>query len=274
MKLIGPHLSVSKGIHTIQAQMMQLGCETCGIFLKNQRKYDFSPLDSRVVERFKQDVKDPAVLLPHGSYLINLANPETFEKSYRCFVDDLKRCNELGIRLYNLHPGSDTKKLGIKAALNLIAENLNKAMREVPNVIILIENMAGQGNVCGKTFEELKEIIDGIENKDRIGVTLDTCHMFCAGYDIRTPESFEEIMKEFDRKVGLRYLKAMHLNDSMNGFNTKKDRHESIGMGKIGTSAFQYIMNSEYFEDMPMILETPNPKKYAEELALLKSFIK
>lgn len=273
MKLIGPHLPVGKGLHTVQEQMERLSCETCGLFLKNQRRYGFSPLDEEAAAQFRNDVKNPAILLPHGSYLINLANPETFEKGYSCLVDDLRRCNELGIRLYNVHPGSDTGKLGIKAALDLIAKNLNRVMREVPGVIILIENMAGQGRVCGKNFDELREIISGVEDKDRIGITLDTCHMFCAGYDIRTSELFEEVMKEFDRKVGLKYLKAMHLNDSMNEFNTKKDHHESIGKGKIGVEAFRYIMNSKYFENIPMILETPDPTKYAEEIALLKSFI-
>lgn len=270
MKIIGPHLSVSKGLFTVQKQMNILKCETCGLFLKNQKRYDSIPLTKEDISRFVKEVKDPGILLPHGSYLINFANPEIFEKSYSCLVDDLNRCKMLGIAMYNIHPGSDVKKLGSETALKLISTNLNKVMEDVSEVIILIENMAGQGNVCGRTFEELRTIIEGVNDKERIGVTLDTCHMFAGGYDIRLPENFQKIMDEFDRVVGLKYLKALHLNDSATEFNSRKDRHECIGKGKIGVEAFRFIMNSPIFENIPMILETPNPEKYGNEILLLR----
>lgn len=273
MKLIGAHLSIAKGLHTIQQQMDVLGCETCAIFLKNQRKFESSELSSEEVEKFRKTVKDPTVILPHGSYLINLANPDTTEKNMTCLLDDLRRCHRLGIQLYNLHPGSDTKKIGVTAATRLVADNLNLAMEQVPSVLVCIENMAGQGNVLGKVFEELRMIIDNIKDKQRIGITLDTCHLFAAGFDIRTNEAFERTMKEFDDKVGLKYLKGMHLNDSTFDLGSCKDRHKCIGEGKIGPDAFKYIMNCKYFDDIPLILETPEPEKYHKEIELLKSFI-
>lgn len=272
MKIIGAHISIAKGIETIQEQMDLLNCNTCAIFLSNQKRFDNPPLTSDKIQKFKKLVKNRDVILPHGPYVINLANPEKIEKHFECFIQDLARCHDLGIRLYNLHPGSDTTGLGKEATAKFIAENLNKAMEKIPDVVILIENMAGQGNCFGRTFEELSLLISHIENKDRIGVTLDTCHLFVGGYDIRTPESFEKIMKDFDRIVGFKYLKAMHLNDSMTDFNARSDRHESIGKGKIGLEAFKYIMRSPYFEDIPLILETPKPELFKEEIALLKSF--
>ncbi|KAM0681225.1 hypothetical protein GINT2_000423 [Glugoides intestinalis] len=270
MKLIGAHLSIAKGLEKIQEQMELLDCKTCAIFLKNQKQFIAKELSADTINKFREVVKDKEVIVPHGSYLVNLANPETVERHMECFLDDLRRCFKLGIRLYNLHPGSDTKKIGKEESAKLIANNLNRAMKEVPEVVILLENMAGQGNVYGRTFEELKAVIELVEDKERIGVTLDTCHMFAGGYDIRTAESFEKVMKEFDEKVGKRYLKALHLNDSLHGLDSRKDRHASIGEGKIGIEAFKFIMKSSYFEELPMILETPFPEKYSEEIKLLK----
>lgn len=271
-KLIGAHLSISKGIYKIQKEMEMIGSNTCGIFLKSQRMYQSSPLDEKAINLFKKHVVNPEVLLPHGSYLINFCNPELKEKSMACFLDDLERCNKLGIKFYNMHPGSDVKKLGFKS-LELISEGINEAMEKIPNVIILIENMAGQGNVVGSRFEEINQIINGIKNKDRIGVCLDTCHLYGAGYDIKTEKSFSKVMKEFDEKVGLKYLKALHLNDSKEPLNSKKDRHECIGKGHIGEEAFKFIMNNSIFDNIPMILETPDPSQYESEIKLLKSFI-
>lgn len=271
-KLLGGHLSISKGIHSIQDQMEVMNADTCALFLKNQRTFNFKPIEAAAVEKFKEHVKSPQLLVPHGSYLINLANPLTVEKSYACFIDDMRRCHALGILYYNIHPGSDTQNMG-KGALKLIADNINRAMKEVPNVVVLLENMAGQGNVCGKTFEELRQIIDQVEDQSRMGVTLDTCHLFGAGYDIRTEESFEKVMRNFDDIVGLDNMKALHLNDSKCELNSKKDRHEQIGKGKIGLDAFKYIMNSPYFDNIPMVLETPDDAQYKKEIQLLRSLV-
>lgn len=269
-KILGAHLSISKGLFTVEKQMKMINCETCALFLKNQRTFNFQPLEQDVINKFKKTVQHPELLLPHASYLINLANDKDM-KGYHLMIDDLKRCNALGINLYNIHPGSNTQK-NITKAINNIADNINRAHKEVDNVIICLENMAGQGNTIGRRFEELKQIIDLVYDKSRIGITLDTCHLFGGGYDIRTFNSFENTMQEFNSIIGLQYLKAMHLNDSKMELNSRKDRHEELGKGKIGIDCFKFIMTSEYFINIPMILETPNPENYKNEIALLKSF--
>lgn len=268
--MIGAHLSISKGIRTLQRQMEMLGSSTCAMFLKNQRQLRSKPMDEGEAEEFRRATKRPEAMVPHGSYLVNLANEDIAENSYGCLVDDLRRCSQLGIVYYNIHPGSDVKKIGERALL-LIAAGINRALEEVRGVTVLLENMAGQGNVCGRTFEELAVIIENVSDKSRIGVTLDTCHLFGAGYDIRTAAGFEGVMEEFDRVVGMKYLKAVHLNDSKCALGSRRDRHEHIGEGEIGIEAFRYIMNSDRFEDIPMILETPDPARYKDELALLRS---
>lgn len=270
--LVGAHLSISKGIHTVQEQMDVLKADTCAMFLKSQRTYNFKKIKDEDVSKFREHVLCPELILPHSSYLINLANPEMMSgKGLDVFVDDLERCNLLGIKMYNIHPGSDVNKMG-RGALELVSENLNRVLSMVPNVMILVENMAGQGSVLGSSFEELRAIIDGVKDKSRVGVCLDTCHLFGAGYDVRTEESFQTVMDRFDSVVGLRYLKAMHLNDSKGGIGSKTDRHASIGQGAIGIDAFKFVMASEMFVGMPLILETPDPSSYGKELDLLRSF--
>ncbi|EQB61436.1 endonuclease iv [Vairimorpha apis BRL 01] len=272
-KLIGAHLSICKGIDNIQKEMDSIGAKCCAVFLKNQKRFASTPLKFKTITNFKKNIVFPELIIPHGSYLINLGNPKKIKESYDCLIDDLKRCNELGIKYYNLHPGSDVTKMG-KDCLDHIIKYLNKALKDVPSVCILLENMAGQGNVVCHKFEDLRYIISKIENNERIGVCLDTCHMFGAGYDIRTSLKFQEIMNEFNKLIGFQYLKAVHLNDSKEPLGSKKDRHESIGNGKIGLEAFRFIMNSPIFEDIPMILETPDVSKYPEEIKLLYSLEK
>lgn len=267
-KLLGAHLSISKGIDKIQKQMESIGAKCCAIFLKNQKRYVSAPLNEKVVLGFKKTVLMPDLIVPHGSYLINLGNPEKIEESYLCLIDDLNRCKRLGIKFYNMHPGSDVTKMS-KKCLDYIAIQLNKALKEVSDVIILLENMAGQGNVVCHKFEDLGYIIDKIEFKERIGVCLDTCHMFAAGYDIRTVEKFEKVMKHFDEVIGFKFLRAVHINDSKEELGSRKDRHEHIGKGKIGIEAFKYIMNSKIFENIPLILETPDSDLYLKEIEML-----
>ncbi|KAL0265788.1 UNVERIFIED_CONTAM: hypothetical protein PYX00_011503 [Menopon gallinae] len=270
--LVGAHLSISKGIHMVQEQMDLLKADTCALFLKSQRTYNFKKIKDEDVSRFRGRVRSPELLLPHASYLINLANPDVMSgKGLDVLVDDLERCNALGIKMYNIHPGSDVNKLG-RGALGLVAEHLNRVLSMVPDVTILIENMAGQGNVLGSSFEELSTIVSGVGDQGRIGVCLDTCHLFGAGYDIRTEESFQAVMDSFDRAVGLQYLRALHLNDSKGSIGSKTDRHESIGKGAIGLDAFRFVMGNSMFAGMPLILETPDPSSYGRELELLRSF--
>ncbi|KAI5190325.1 hypothetical protein NECID01_0917 [Nematocida sp. AWRm77] len=274
---VGAHLSMQGGVHTVFERMDAVGGRAVGMFLKNQKTYNAKPLEEKDIKEFQRlSGEKHACILPHASYLINLAqpDPEKAEKSYLLFLDELKRCDALNISLCNFHPGSNVGKLPVEKACKLISDNINKALKETQKVVAVIENMAGQGNVMGSTFKEIRMIIDGVEDKSRVGVCLDTCHLFGAGYDIRTKESFASVVKEFDDVVGLKYLKGMHLNDSKMPLGSKRDRHESIGKGLIGLEAFSFIMNSSIFSNIPLILETPNPEKYKEEIHLLYTLIK
>ncbi|KAH9410686.1 xylose isomerase-like [Ordospora pajunii] len=270
-KIIGAHLSISNGIHTVQEQMDLLELDTCAIFLKNQKRYSSAPLSDAAAQMFRQSIRHPEIILPHSSYLVNLA-VDSAQKGMECFIDDLKRCNSLGIKMYNIHPGSSKGKC-IQAALATISKNINIALAAVPDVIVLIENMAGQGNVVASNFEQIRDIIDAVDDKQRVGVCLDTCHLFGAGFDIRTEEQFAEIIRRFDQTVGMQYLKAMHINDSKQPLGSRKDRHESIGKGLIGCNAFRFIMNSNFSDDIPLILETPDQDMYKHEANLLRGFI-
>ncbi|OQS54804.1 nfo [Ecytonucleospora hepatopenaei] len=269
-KKIGAHLSIAKGLGTLQEQMDLLEAEACAIFLKNQRRFAFKSISKKEISEFKK-VNNPKMILPHGSYLINLAN-DTEGKMYDLFLDDLIRCDLLGISLYNFHPGFNKVK-NMELSIKRIADAINKAHLSTKDVVVCIENMAGQGSVIGSRFEEIREIISQIENKKRIGVVLDTCHLFAAGYDIRTKESFACVMEQFEKIIGLEYLKGLHINDSKTELGSKKDRHEEIGKGKIGLEAFKYLMNSDIFDNMPLILETPNPEIYKDEITLLRSLV-
>ncbi|KAH9386171.1 uncharacterized protein NEMAJ01_1067 [Nematocida major] len=273
-KHVGAHLSIQGGIELIFGRIKSLGARAAAMFLKPQRTFTVKPYAPETICAFKRE-NTQEMLLPHASYLINLAQPdaEKAKKSYGLFLDELTRCDQLEIPLCNIHPGSNVAKLPIKAACQLISENINRAHKETKSVTVVIENMAGQGNTVGSKFKELRMIIDGVENKERIGVCLDTCHLFGAGYDIRTKKSFQKVMDEFNEVVGLEYLKGVHINDSKEALGSKKDRHASIGKGLIGLEAFVYIMNSPLFNGIPMILETPDPEKYKEEITLLYSLI-
>lgn len=273
MRYVGAHLSIADGLEKLQEKMDALESNACGLFLRNQRRFVSKPLDPAVVSRFHAAVQHPERLLPHGSYLINLANPAALERSYAGFLEDLRRCKALGIPLYNFHPGADVATLGTQA-LALIAQQINRAHAEVADVTILLENMAGQGRCIGSRFEELRDIIALVNDKSRIGVTLDTCHLFGAGYDIRTTEEFAKTMDAFDKIVGAQYLRAMHLNDSKCPLGSRRDRHASLGKGLIGLEAFKYVMSSPRFDNMPLILETPDESLYKEEIALLFSYSK
>ncbi|OAG29340.1 hypothetical protein NEDG_01413 [Nematocida displodere] len=269
-KFVGAHVSSQGGVDTVFERAASVNGRAVAMFLKNQKTYAAKPLDPGAVLRF-QALKTHDHILPHASYLINLAqpDPEKARRSYALFLDELKRCEQLGILLCNFHPGSNVAKLPIEQACLLISENINRAHRETSAVIVVIENMAGQGSVVGASFGELRCIIDGVLDKARVGVCLDTCHLFGAGYDIRTKESFALVMEEFDRLVGLSYLKGMHLNDSKMPLGSRKDRHESLGRGLIGLEAFAYVMTSPLFTNIPLILETPDPSRYREEISLL-----
>jgi deoxyribonuclease-4 len=213
-------------------------------------------------------------ILPHDSYLINLGHPQSegLEKSRNAFLDEMRRCEQLGLKLLNFHPGSSLKEITTEECLKRIAESINWALSQTKGVTAVIENTAGQGSNVGNRFEEIRYIIDRIEDKSRVGVCIDTCHSLAAGYDLQTPETCKKTFEEFDKVIGLDYLRAMHINDSKKGLGSKVDRHENIGIGTIGEDSFQWIMSNPIFDEIPLILETPDETLWREEIARLKSY--
>lgn len=251
------------GVQNSITNSLHLGGNSFALFLKSQRKWTSPPLSSEARDQFKafclEHKYDAAKhVLPHGSYLVNLAQPEPekAEQAYNCFLDDLQRCEALGIRLYNFHPGS-TGTHPRSEAIGRIAGQLNKAHKATKTVVTLLENMAGSGNVIGSTWEDLRDIIALVDDKSRIGVCIDTCHAFAAGYDLRSPDAFRKTMKGFSDIVGMSYLKALHLNDSKTPLGSNRDLHANIGTGFLGLRAFHSVVNFAPFQDLPMVLETP-----------------
>ncbi|KAG2019584.1 endonuclease IV [Coprinopsis cinerea AmutBmut pab1-1] len=267
---VGAHVSAAGGVENAVVNAAAIGCNAFALFLKSQRKWTSAALTEESISTFKKRMKEfgyaPGDVLPHGSYLVNLGNPdaEKRQKSYECFLDDVKRCEALGLTLYNFHPGSTVSQTTPENSMSLIAGCINDAHKATKGVTIVLECMAGTGNIIGATFEQLKEIIDQVEDKTRVGVCIDTCHAFSAGYDIRTKEGWNETMDKFERVIGLEYLKGMHLNDSKTAFDSKKDRHENIGLGTIGLASFSYILADPRTRGIPMVLETPSFEKPRE----------
>eukprot|EP01117_Protostelium_nocturnum_P020147 TRINITY_DN8941_c0_g1_i1.p1 TRINITY_DN8941_c0_g1~~TRINITY_DN8941_c0_g1_i1.p1 ORF type:complete len:362 (-),score=103.29 TRINITY_DN8941_c0_g1_i1:638-1645(-) len=278
-KFLGAHVSAAGGVQNSIVNSMKIGGNAFALFLKNQRRWESPDLDPQDIKAFRarcvETSYDPTKhILPHGSYLINLASPDESlrEKSFTCLLDDLNRCNKLGINRYNFHPGSATGGITKKEGCERIAEALNRAHLEVPTVITVLENMCGTGNVIGSTFKELKDVIDGIKLKERVGVCIDTCHLFASGYDIRDELSYENVMKQFGEEIGWEYLKGVHLNDSKADLGEKRDLHENIGHGFIGLEGFRLLVNDTRFDGIPMVLETPvgeDEGLWAEEIKLL-----
>ncbi|TFK33854.1 xylose isomerase-like protein [Crucibulum laeve] len=261
---VGAHVSAAGGVENAVTNAAAIGANAFALFVKSQRKWNAPPLKQENIDAFKARMKEYGytgdVVLPHGNYLVNLGNPdaEKREKSYDCFLDELKRCEQLGLKLFNFHPGSTVGGTTTAHSLSLIADCINRAHKETHFVITVLENMAGAGNVIGGEFSHLADIIAQVEDKSRVGVCMDTCHTFAAGYDIRTKETWDGTMSEFDSIIGLKYLRGMHLNDSKAELGTRKDRHENVGLGCLGLSAFQHILNDERTQGIPMILETPS----------------
>ncbi|KAF8163804.1 xylose isomerase-like protein [Crassisporium funariophilum] len=267
---IGAHVSAAGGVENAVVNAAAIGANAFALFLKSQRKWTSPPLTSDSISEFKKRMKEYGygnrMVLPHGSYLINLGNPDTEkrEKSYECFVEDLKRCEELELELYNLHPGSTVGATTTENSLGLIAECINRAHKETKTVTVVLENMAGAGNIIGSAFSHMAGIIANVKDRSRVGVCLDTCHSFAAGYDIRTEEGWNATLADFDKQVGLTYLRGMHLNDSKTEYNSRKDRHENIGLGHLGLAAFQHIVNDTRTQNIPLILETPSFEQATE----------
>ncbi|MFQ5659059.1 MAG: deoxyribonuclease IV [Gammaproteobacteria bacterium] len=277
MKYIGAHVSAQGGVENAPLNAQAIGARAFALFTKNQRQWQAKPLTAGSITAFKTNLKtagiSPEHILPHDSYLINLGHPEkeALEKSRHAFLDELQRCELLGIQLLNFHPGSHLKKIPEKECLKRIADSVNWALQQTDEVIGVIENTAGQGTNVGYRFEHIAQIIEQVKDKSRIGVCLDTCHTFTAGYDLRTPEACRKTFAEFDEAVGFDYLRGMHLNGSKAAFASRVDRHHSLEQGELGLAVFDFIMNDDRFSDMPMVLETIDSDLWADEIALLYS---
>ncbi|CAD6568544.1 MAG: hypothetical protein TREMPRED_004634 [Tremellales sp. Tagirdzhanova-0007] len=274
--LLGAHVSIGGGIGGALLRAGMAGANGLAMFVKSQRQWKSNPFETESVDRFRALMKDKVdggvgyaadSILVHGSYLINLANPDEakWETSYQCFKDDISRCHQLGVKLYNWHPGSTTGACSKEESYASVARAINRVHQDVPEVVCVIENMANaKSNVIGTTFHDLSSMISLVHDKSRVRICLDTCHLFAAGYDIRTAESYANVMRDFDREVGNGFLGGMHLNDSKADLGACKDLHENIGLGKIGLSAFRAIMRDPLVSGIPLILETPAPEKALE----------
>ena len=280
MKYVGAHVSSSGGVFNAPKNAMEIGAKAFALFTKNQRQWAAKPLDTQTLDKWFKALEESKILpkhiLPHDSYLINLGNPdeEKREKSLNAFIHELERCDILGLDRLNFHPGSHLRVISEEECLDKIAESINISLDKTKNVKAVIENTAGQGSNLGYKFEHLAHIIDKVEDKSRIGVCIDTCHMFTAGYDIRTREAYDKTWNEFDEVVGRQYLMGMHLNDSKPELGSRVDRHDSLGVGKIGWDAFGFIMNDDRMNDIPMVLETIDTEIWPEEIKALYALVK
>lgn len=274
MKYIGAHVSASAGVENAPVNAHEIGANAFALFTKNQRQWVSKPLTEENIRLFKENCEKynfkPEYILPHDSYLINLGHPEpdALEKSRAAFLDEMQRCEQLGLKLLNFHPGSHLNKISVEDSLDLIAESINITLEKTKGVTAVIENTAGQGSNLGNEFWHLKYIIDRVEDKNRVGVCLDTCHTFTAGYDFLG--DYDAVFNEFEEVVGFRYLRGMHLNDSKKELGSHVDRHDSIGKGLIGFAFFEKLMRDPRFDNMPLILETIDETLWPEEIAWLR----
>ena len=279
MKYVGAHVSASGGVYNAPINAMQIGAKAFALFTKNQRQWTAKELDTKTIDKWFKELEKSGIqtkhILPHDSYLINLGHPEADarQKSLDSFIHELERCEILKLDRLNFHPGSHLRKISEEECLNNIAESMNRAIDVTKDVKLVIENTAGQGSNLGYKFEHLAYIIDKIEDKSRVGVCIDTCHMFTAGYDIRTREAYDKTWDEFGKIVGFEYLSGMHINDSKPELGSRVDRHDSLGEGKIGWDSFKFLMNDSRMDDIPLVLETIDESIWAKEIETLYSFV-
>lgn len=277
MKYFGAHVSASGGLENAVLNAKEIGATAFALFTKNQRQWIAPPLSDKQVEIFKRAAAEAGFaasqILPHDSYLINLGHPdeEGLQKSRESFFEEMARCERLGLDRLNFHPGSHLKRISEQESLERIAESINMALERTSGVTAVLENTAGQGSNLGFRFEHLAYIIERVEDKSRVGVCLDTCHSFAAGYDLRTAEACDRTFAEFDSIVGFGYLRGMHLNDAMRPLGSRVDRHSPLGEGEIGWECFRYIAADSRFDNIPLILETPDESRWADEIAALKA---
>lgn len=279
-KFIGAHVSTQGGISNSFINANNIGAKAFALFTKNQRRWESKPLEKEEIKKFKDflEISEISVehILPHNSYLQNLGNPneEKRQKSLDSFIDEMERCNLLGLKYINIHPGSHLNEITTDECISLIADSINKAHEIIPNIIVVLENTAGQGTNIGSNFEEIGKIISKIKDKNRIGVCIDTCHALASGYELKNEIGYENTMENFEKNIGFKYLKGVHLNDAMFDTGSKKDRHESIGKGKLGKEFFIRFMNDERFDNIPIILETIDSNIWKQEIEYLYSLVK
>ncbi len=275
MKYIGAHVSAESGVSQAPVNAHLIGAKAFALFTRNPSRWKSKEIPAKEAEAFKVNCEKygfkPEQILPHDSYLINLGSPdhEKLVKSREAFLDELHRCEQLGLTMLNFHPGSHLKLIEPDACLDIIADSLNIALAETKGVTAVIENTAGQGSNLGFSFEQIAHIIDRVEDKSRVGVCIDTCHAYAAGYDLATQEGYEKTWADFDRIIGFKYLRGMHLNDTKKGLASRVDRHESLGMGVLGIDAFRYLMTDPRMDGIPLILETPNVELWEQEIKQL-----
>lgn len=275
MKYIGAHVSASGGVEYAPVNAHEIGADAFALFTKNQRQWVSKPLTAESIDLFQQNCEKygflPEYILPHDSYLINLGHPEEegLTKSRAAFLDEMQRCEQLGLKLLNFHPGSHLNKIDTEACLSRIAESINIVLDKTKGVTAVIENTAGQGSNLGNEFWHLRYIIDKVEDKSRVGVCLDTCHTFTAGYNFL--QDYDQVFNSFGQEVGFSFLRGIHLNDSKKEVGSRVDRHDSIGQGYIGNAFFERLMKDTRFDNLPIILETPDETLWTKEIAWLRA---
>ena len=276
MKYIGAHVSAEGGVENAPLNAKKIGATAFAFFTKNQRRWDSPPLSAKSIALFKENCAKngftPAQILPHDGYLINLGHPdkEALDKSRKAFYDEMLRAEQLGLSLLNFHPGSHLNAISTDECLRRISESINLALEKTKGVTAVIENTAGQGSSLGFSFVNLAQIIDKVEDKSRIGICIDTCHTYSAGYDLKTETGYQKTWHEFDEIVGSYYLCAIHLNDTKKNLSSRVDRHENLGLGFLGKEVFIRMKHDSRLDNIPIILETPDSSKWAEEIAWLK----
>jgi len=276
MRYLGAHISAEGGVENAPINAKEINATAFAFFTKNQRRWESSPLTAKNIALFKENCAKygflPEQILPHDGYLINLGHPdpESLEKSRNAFVDEMQRAEQLGLSLLNFHPGSHLNAISVDECLRRISESINISLEKTKGVTAVIENTAGQGTNLGFSFAHLAQIIDKVEDKSRVGVCIDTCHTYSAGYDLKTEAGYLQTWHEFDEIVGAKYLKAIHLNDTKKEFGSRVDRHENLGLGFLGKEVFIRMMRDPRFENIPIILETPDTTKWAEEIEWLR----
>ncbi|MCX8010361.1 MAG: deoxyribonuclease IV [Ignavibacteria bacterium] len=280
--LLGAHTSIAGGIDSAVDRAVKINCNAMQIFTKNNNQWKASPLDSNTIQTYKNKLRLSKIksVIAHDSYLINLCakDKEILNKSRLSFIEELKRCELIDILYLNFHPGSHLGQ-GEKDGIKIIAESINLAHQATKNfkVNTMLETTAGQGTSIGYRFEHLREIIDLIEDKSRMAVCIDTCHIFAAGYDISSKNGYKKTFHDFNSIIGFKYLKAFHINDSKRELGSRVDRHQHIGKGKIGLNGFKLLMNDKRVENIPKILETPKGPDMKEDvlnMKVLRSLVK